>query len=78
MKRMRSNRQRYSKKFYTYEAVYFAIKDYKKIANISMAEDEDYYICTFSECITNPQRVVAEFNNYLIELMNSQGANTEE
>lgn len=74
---MKSDKQRYSKAFYSIEAIRSAIKDYKKIASISYAEQNGYYVCTFSKCITNTQRVIYEFNNYLIELMNSQGDSKE-
>ncbi|MGI6337107.1 MAG: HxsD-like protein [Eubacteriales bacterium] len=74
---MESDKQRFSKAFYSSEAIRSAIKDYKKIASISYAEENGYYVCTFSKCITKTQRVIYEFNNYLIELMNSRGDNTE-
>lgn len=74
---MKSDKQRFSKAFYSSEAIKSAIKDYRKIASISCAEENGYYVCTFSKCITDPQRVICEFNNYLIELMNSRGDSTE-
>lgn len=74
---MKNDEQRYSKDFYTVEAVIIAIKDYRKIATITMREEGRYYVCSFSKCIVDPKRVVFEFNNYLIELMNSRGEETE-
>ena len=74
---MKTNTIRYSKEFYNYDDIIAAIKDYKRISAITVSEDKDYYICSFSNCVIQPQRVVLEFNNYLIELMNSRGAHNE-
>ena len=40
-------------------------------------EEGEYYVCTFPNCITDSQRIVNEFNNYLIELMNARGDRAE-
>ncbi len=72
---MKNNKQQFSKAFYTSESITRAIKDYRKISTISCVEDDEYYICTFLKCITDTQRVIYEFNNYLIELMNARGEN---
>ena len=74
---MKNNVQRYAKGFYSALDVSRAVKDYKRIATITLYEEKDYYVCKFSNCITDPRRVVLEFNNYLIELMNSRGAKAE-
>ena len=72
---MKNNKCKYSKAFYTQETLAVAINDYKKIAIIKLLEDKGHYICEFSECLVDSQVVINEFNNYLIELMNSKGEN---
>lgn len=77
MRKMKSNVQHYSKLFYTQEAIETAIHDYKRIAAVKLSIEADYYKCEFSKCIVDPMRVMYEFDNYLIELLNLQGANVE-
>ena len=74
---MKNNTQRYSKEFYDVAAIKSAIAAYRKIATVSFSEDSSYYVCEFSNCIIDPNRVIFEFNNYLVELMNARGDNTE-
>ena len=74
---MKNDIQRFSKAFYSSESIKRAIKDYKRIATITCSEEERYYVCRFSNCVIDTQKVINEFNNYLIELMNSRGANAE-
>ena len=74
---MKNNKQRFSKAVYSSDAINSAIKDYVKIASITYSEVDEYYVCTFSKCITDTDRVIKEFGNYLVELMNSQGDSTE-
>ncbi len=74
---MKSNKERFAKAFYSHDAISGAIKDYSKLASISCVEEGEYYVCTFPNCITDSQRIVNEFNNYLIELMNARGDRAE-
>ena len=76
MKKMRSNEQVYTKTFYSKEVLNQAIDDYKKIAKIKLLEDGDHYKCEFFRCAVDTQLVINEFNNYLIELLNSKGEST--
>lgn len=76
MKKMRSNEQVYTKTFYPKEVLDQAIADYKKIAKIKLLEDGKYFNCAFSQCAVDTQLVINEFNNYLIELLNSNGEST--
>ena len=77
MRKMKSNTQFYHKKLYTLPILLTAIEDYKRIADISLSHEGDYFLCAFSNCVVDPERVVCEFHNYLIELLNSQGADAE-
>ena len=76
MKKMRSNEQVYPKTFYSKEVLNQAIDDYKKIAKIKLLEDGEHYKCEFLRCAVDTQLVINEFNNYLIELLNSKGEST--
>lgn len=73
---MRSNEQVYTKTFYPKEVLNQAIDDYKKIAKIKLLEDDGHYKCEFFQCAVDTQLVIDEFNNYLIELLNSKGEST--
>lgn len=73
MKKMRSNEQVYTKAFYSSEVLSQAIDDYKKIAKIKLHDGGEYYKCEFLRCVADTQLVINEFNNYLIELLNSKG-----
>lgn len=70
---MKTETQSYSKAIYSRPAIVSAIQDYRKIARISLKENETHYVCEFTKCIVDAQRVMNEFNNYLIELLNTQG-----
>lgn len=76
MKKMKSNEQYYSKSFYSKEVLNQAIIDYKKIAKIKLLEDGEHYKCEFRRCAVDAQLVINEFDNYLIELLNSKGEST--
>lgn len=73
---MRNNEQVYIKTFYPKEVLNQAIDDYKKIAKIKLLEDDEYCKCEFLRCAVDTQLIINEFNNYLIELLNSKGEST--
>ena len=77
MKKMRNNEQVYTKAFYRKEVLNQAINDYKKIAKIKLLEDDEYFKCKFFQCVVDTPLVINEFNNYLIELLNSKGESTD-
>ena len=76
MKEMKSNERVYTKDFYSKVVLNQAIDDYKKIAKIKLLEDGEHYKCEFFRCAVDTQLVINEFNNYLIELLNSKGEST--
>ena len=73
---MKSNEQVYTKIFYSKEVLNQAIDDYRRIAKIKLLDDGGHYKCKFSQCSVDTQLVINEFNNYLIELLNSKGVST--
>lgn len=71
---MKSKTLAYSKEFYSKSILDKAIIDYSKIARIVLNNnDSEHYSCEFSKCVVDIDKVINEFNNYLIELMNSKG-----
>ena len=77
MRKMKSNIQLYHKAFYPLPVLLAAINDYKHIAVITVSDEGDYFRCSFTNCVVDSVRVIHEFHNYLIELLNSQGAKSE-
>ena len=70
---MKSNQQTYHKSLYSEAVLQNAIHDYRNLATITLSDEVDNYLCIFSDCIVAPERVIHEFDNYLIELINAQG-----
>lgn len=73
---MKSNERVYTKDFYSKVVLNQAIDDYKKIAKIKLLEEGKHYKCVFFRCAVDVQLVINEFDNYLIELLNSTGVST--
>ena len=73
---MKDNRQIYCKEVYPVSIIREAIKDYERIATIEVSDDGKNYCCTFKHCAVDTARVIREFDNYLIELLNSHGASS--
>ena len=71
---MKSNIHFYHKALYPFPVLLAAIEDYRRIATVSLSDEGDYFQCVFTNCVVDPERVICEFDNYLIELINSQGA----
>ena len=64
----------YSKLIYSEQCILTAINDYKRLAEIKLSVNDNYYICEFKNCKIDSERIICEFNNYLIELLNLHGA----
>ena len=71
---MKNDIQYYSKEFYPIEIIQKAIHAYKELAVISVSEERDQYKCCFTNCAIDAERIVREFDNFLIELLNSSEA----
>jgi hypothetical protein len=61
----------YHNNLYPLEIINVAVSAYSRIAEISLEQCGDYTLCRFSRCVVSSALVVNEFDNYLIELMNS-------
>ena len=77
MKKMKNDVQYYSKEFYPVEIIQNAIQAYRKLAVISVSEAQEHYTCRFTDCVIDNERIICEFNNYLIELLNSSRTSVE-
>ncbi len=63
----------FNKNVYPKEVIASAIDDYRNISEIELyEEDNNYYKCRFNKCLLAPSIVMNEFNNYLIEILNSK------
>ncbi len=71
MRRMKNKVQYYSKEFYPIAIIRKAIHAYSKLAVVDVSEEKEHYKCIFSDCVIDSERIVCEFDNYLIELLNS-------
>lgn len=70
---MNDNERTYSKAFYTEDTLLKAINAYSNISKIELfEEDKEHYRCRFSESSIDCHIVMNEFDNYLIEIMNSK------
>lgn len=69
---MRNDTQVYPRAIYNRKVIEAAIEGYRHIATIELIENQTHFICRFSKCVVDEQRVFCEFNNFLIELMNTQ------
>ena len=77
MRRMKNKVQYYSKEFYPIAIIQKAIHAYSKLAVIDISEERDCYKCLFFDCAIDPERIICEFDNYLIELLNSTEARVD-
>lgn len=64
------NRLFLSKEIYSYYYIEQTRTVYEKLADISVNEDENYWICEFCDCKYEIERTKKEFENYLIQLWN--------
>lgn len=67
---MSSNEIVLSKTLYEIGKIDRAVRDFSKIVKIKIEERRDDYVCHLSSFVTNKDRTILEFENYLISLMN--------
>lgn len=61
-----------NKQIYDAAAVENAINAYRQLAAITLSEDAAHWCCTFRDCVYSESLTVSEFENYVIDLMNSK------
>lgn len=64
---------KYDLDIYPLAAIKQAVSDYSHIAKIMMLHRKGYVICTFIWCAADENQTIAEFSNYLIDLIGSRG-----
>ena len=61
----------YNQSLYPEKLLRKAIADYAAVGQIEMISTQNGFRCVFSSALVDPERMANEFDNYLIELMNS-------
>lgn len=67
------NELKLNKGLYFLNRINIAIKAFADIADISIREEEKYYLCDFSNCSYDLETTMMEFENYIIDLSNKRG-----
>lgn len=60
-----------SKSIYNKDSINRAIFDYKNFCRIEVRETNNYYLCSFYDCKYDMEKTMLEFENYLIDIINS-------
>ena len=66
------NKLMLSKDLYEIQAIKKATDAFVELVQISVQEDENYYVCLFEKCIYSQEQTIKEFENYLIDLCNTR------
>lgn len=61
---------RLSKEIFDIRMIKKAISAYRSLADITEDGSEDYYEIVFAQCKYGREKTIAEFENYVIDLMN--------
>ena len=61
----------YNKAIYPETVLRRAAKDYSSLGTVDIAEVGNANLCFFSSSLVEPEHMAEEFDNYLIELLNS-------
>ena len=60
-----------NKSIYEREALVAAVSAFGEVAKISLTEDNSYWICSFDGCRYDEKQTLHEFENYVIDFMNT-------
>lgn len=63
---------RLNKELYEKDSLQDAVNAYRELAKIEVQEQDFYWIIQFGQCRYEEKQTVAEFENYLIDRMNSR------
>ena len=61
----------YKKAIYPDKLIQRAVKDYASVGTIEVRPIQEGFRCVFSSLIVETERMANEFDNYMIELINS-------
>ncbi len=60
------------KEIFSIKYIERAINDFSGLCNIYIKESDNMFLCTFDYCICDEALTIKEFENHIIELMNSK------
>lgn len=60
-----------NKSIYTQKQILDTISAFSSLCNIKLCDDVAYFICEFYNCIYEIEETKKEFENYLIDLINT-------
>lgn len=63
---------RLNKELYEKDSLQDAVDAFQELAKIEVREQDSYWIVCFRQCRYEEKQTVAEFENYLIDRMNSR------
>ena len=61
----------YNRSLYPEKLLRRVIADYASVGQIEMIPTQNGFRCVFSSMLVDPEQMANEFDNYLIELLNS-------
>lgn len=64
------NKLMLSKELYNSTAIIKTVSAFSELVNISVTENNKYYICYFNNSRYGTKQTISEFENYLIDLCN--------
>ena len=70
---IKMNDLKLNKELYKYEDIILVTKVFSHLALIEVEEDHNYWKCRFKNCRYNTEQTELEFENYLIDYINSKG-----
>lgn len=70
---MEMNDLKLNKELYDRKDLILVAKVFSHLAMIRMQEDNNYWICRFENCRYSTEQTKMEFENYLIDYINSKG-----
>lgn len=65
------NKLKLNTNIFTKDYIERAVCAYKNICKIEITECGDYIFCEFTDCIYDKDETAKEFENYIIDLMNT-------
>lgn len=64
-----------NKDIYSENSILIAREQFNKLCKVQIVQYDVYCKCIFSECIYDENETVKEFENYLIDFINTRGKN---
>ncbi len=68
---MKMNELFLNKNYYSREHIAAAVTAFAGLCRVELSETDDHYVCVFSKCTYDVDVTKKEFENYLIDLINT-------